>query len=85
MYKVIRKFHDKHNLNIVYNIGDEFSSNEPDRIQDLLDRGLIEGEEKPSFNSMTRKEIIKALEEKEIEYNAKAKKEELFELLQGGD
>ena len=48
--KVIRKFHDKYNLNIVYNIGDEFSSNEPDRIKDLIERGLIEGEMKPSFD-----------------------------------
>ena len=83
MYKVIREFHDKYDLKIVYKIGDEFSSNEPDRIKDLIDRGLIEGE-KPSFNSMTRKEIIKELEEKGIEYNAKAKKEELAKLL-GGD
>lgn len=83
MYKVIREFHDKYNLKIVYKVGDEFSSNEPDRIKDLIDRGLIEGE-KPSFNSMTKKEIIKELEEKGIEYNAKAKKEELVELL-GGD
>jgi len=83
MYKVIREFHDKYNLKIVYKVGDEFSSNEPDRIKDLIDRGLIEGD-KPSFNSMTRKELIKELEEKGIEYNAKAKKEELIELL-GGD
>lgn len=83
MYKVIREFHDKYNLKIVYKVGDEFSSNEPDRIKDLIDRGLIEGE-KPSFNSMTKKEIIKELEEKGIEYNAKAKKEELVKLL-GGD
>lgn len=83
MYKIIREFHDKYDLKIVYKVGDEFSSNEPDRIKDLIDRGLIEGE-KPSFNSMTKKEIIKELEEKGIEYNAKAKKEELVELL-GGD
>lgn len=83
MYKVIREFHDKYDLKIVYKVGDGFSSNEPDRIQDLLDRGLIEGD-KPSFNSMTRKEIIKELEERGIEYNAKVKKEELIELL-GGD
>jgi hypothetical protein len=82
--KVIRKFHDKYNLNIVYNIGDEFSSNEPDRIKDLIDRGLIEGEMKPSFDSMTKKELIKELEERGIKFNAKAKREELIELL-GGD
>lgn len=83
MYKVIREFHDKYNLSTIYKVGEEFSSNEPERIKDLIDRGLIEGE-KPSFNSMTRKELIKELEEKGIEYNAKAKKEELIELL-GGD
>ncbi|MBC8588089.1 hypothetical protein [Paratissierella segnis] len=84
MYKVIREFHDKYNLKIVYKVGDEFSSNEPDRIKDLIDRGLIEGD-KPFFNSMTKKEIMKVLEERSIEYDMKARKDDLIELLQGGD
>lgn len=83
--KVIREFHDKYNLNIVYKVGDEFSSDEPDRINDLIDRGLVEGELQPSYSSMTKRELMELLEEKSIEYNVKAKKEELIELLQGGD
>lgn len=70
---------------MVYNVGDEFSSNEPDRIKDLIDRGLIEGELQPSYSSMTKREIMELLEEKSIEYDAKAKKDDLIELLKGGD
>lgn len=82
--KVIRKFIDKYNKDIIYQVGDEFVSDDTDRINDLINRGLIEGEVKPSFDSMTKKEIMKLLDEKSIEYNARAKKEELIELL-GGD
>lgn len=85
MYKVIKEFHDKYNLNKVYKVGEEFSSNDNRRIKNLLERGLIERVEEPSFNSLTKREIIELLEEKGIAYNARAKKEELIELLQGGD
>ena len=34
---------------------------------------------------MTKKEIINLLEEKDIEFDSKAKKDKLIELLQGGD
>ncbi len=68
----------------VHKAGDEFFSNEQKRIINLLERGLIERVEEPSLNSLTKKEIMQLLDEKGIEYNAKAKKEELIELLQGG-
>jgi len=84
MFRVIREFRDKYNLQKVYKAGDEFFSNEQKRIKNLLERGLIERVEEPSLNSLTKKEIMQLLDEKGIEYNAKAKKEELIELLQGG-
>jgi hypothetical protein len=84
MYKVISNFHDKYDLKKVYNIGDEFSSDDQERINDLIIRGLIEGDKKPSFDFLTKKEIMGLLEEKGIEYNSKANKEELIKLL-GGD
>lgn len=84
MYKVISKFHDKYDLKKVYHVGDEFSSDDQERINNLINRGLIEGEKKPSFDLLTKKEIMGLLEEKGIEYNARANKEELLNLL-GGD
>lgn len=83
--RVLRKFRDKYNKDIMYQVGDEFLSDDVERINDLISRGLIEGEIQPSFRSMTKKEIINLLEEKDIEFDAKAKKDELIELLQGGD
>lgn len=84
MYKVIKLFKDKYNGQI-YKIGDVFECDDTARINDLINRGLIEGEVQPSYNSLTKKEIVELLEEKGIAYNARAKKEELIELLQGGD
>lgn len=82
--KVISKFHDKYDLKKVYNIGDEFTSDDQERINDLINRGLIEGDKKPSFDLLSKKEIMGLLEEKDIEYSARANKEELIKLL-GGD
>ena len=45
----------------------------------MINRGLIEGEVQPSYDSLTKKEIVELLEEKGIAYNARAKKEELIE------
>lgn len=84
MYKVISKFHDKYDLKKVYNVGDEFSSDDQERINDLINRGLIEGDKKPSIDLLTKKEIMRLLEEKGIKYNARANKEKLLNLL-GGD
>lgn len=83
--RVLRKFRDKYNKDIIYQVGENFVSDDIERINDLISRGLIEGELKPSFSSMTKREIMQLLDKKGIEYNAKAKKEELLELLQGGD
>jgi len=37
------------------------------------------------YDSMTKKEIMDMLEERNIEYNERQTKAELIELLQGGD
>jgi hypothetical protein len=85
--KVLKKFRDKYSGKI-YIPGNNFMSDDVDRINDLIIRGLIEGEiikpSIPSYDDITRKEIIERLEAKNIEYNAKASKRELYELL-GGD
>lgn len=41
MYKVIAKFKDKLSPQHFYNVGDEFMSEDKNRIKDLLDRKLI--------------------------------------------
>lgn len=79
-YNVIRRFRDKYTGEI-YLPGDTFESDEADRIKDLLTRGLIEVQ----YDSMTKKEIMDMLEERNIEYNERQTKAELIELLQGGD
>ncbi len=78
-YKVIRRFRDKYTGEI-YLSGDTFESDEADRIKDLLTRGLIEVQ----YDSMTKKEIMDMLEERNIEYNERQTKAELIELLGGG-
>ena len=84
MYKVIKEFRDINNLKKVYKVGDEFISDDKKRINNLIERGLIEGEENsPSYDSMTKKEIKKLLDKKEIDYNSRQTKDELIELLEG--
>jgi len=75
-YRVIRRFRDKYTREI-YLPGDTFESDEADRIKDLLTRGLIEVQ----YDSMTKKEIMDMLEERNIEYNERQTKAELIELL----
>jgi len=75
-YNVIRRFRDKYTGEI-YLPGDAFESDEADRIKDLLTRGLIEVQ----YDSMTKKEIMDMLEERNIEYNERQTKAELIELL----
>ncbi len=43
MYKVIGIFRDKTDLDHVYMPGDNFNSDDADRVQDLIKRKLIEG------------------------------------------
>lgn len=43
MFTVISKFADKYNKKMIYQVGDVFESDEQERINDLLDRGLITG------------------------------------------
>lgn len=82
-YKAIKRFRDKHTRKIILP-GTTFMCDENERIKDLLERGLIEGEIKPSFDTLTKNEIIKILKDKGIEFNPKVKKDELIALL-GGD
>lgn len=93
MYKVIRKFRDKY-TDEVYAIGDSFTSDDPERISDLLQRKLIEGvpdtpstsyiADKNAYQLMTKKELMQLLNQKGIEFSDRQKKAELIELL-GGD
>lgn len=87
MYTVIEEFRDKYDLKKAFKVGDSFNSDEPERIKDLIARRLIEGAAAPSFDfdSMTKNEIMGLLNEKEIMYDPKARKDELIELLKGGE
>lgn len=84
MYRVKRVFRDKY-TNKLYTIGDNFATNDTERIKDLLNRGLIEGVEQstPSFDSMTKEELVKLLDEKGIKFNKRQPKAELLSLLNG--
>lgn len=48
-YKVIYAFNDKYDLSQVHSVGEDFGSDEEDRIRDLLEREYIElvPDEKP--------------------------------------
>ena len=80
--KVIKRFRDKH-AGGLYTPGDLFEA-ETARIEYLINLGYLKPI-KIDFNSMTKKEIINLLEEKDIEYNPRQTKSELIKLLQGGD
>lgn len=85
-YNVIRRFRDKYTGEI-YLSGDTFESDEADRIEDLLNRKLIEPmpeDELPDYNAMTKKELMALLDEKGIEYSERQTKAELIALLGGG-
>jgi len=85
-YNVIRRFRDKYTGEI-YLPGDAFVSDETDRIEDLLNRKLIEPMpegELPDYNAMTKKEIMALLDERGIDYNPRQTKAELIALLGGG-
>jgi hypothetical protein len=83
MYKVISVFHDIKDLKHIYLVGDEFVSDDKERIDNLIARGLIEGERTPSTDSLTKKELIELLKEKGIEFDEKQTKAEMIELLKG--
>lgn len=80
--KVIKRFKDKY-TGERYFPGDLFEG-ETARIEYLINLSYLQYIE-IDYNSMTKKEIIDLLEEKNTAYNAKAKKDELIELLKGGD
>ena len=79
--KVLRGFEDL-STGTFYDAGTEYESNDNDRMQQLATAGLIltEGEPK-DITDMTVKELKDFLQEKGIEYDDKAKKADLLELL----
>lgn len=95
MFKVLSPFRDKYNPKKVYQVGELFHSDEEERIQDLLNRKLIEGvsDNTPSFDVsvhnefhlMTKKELQNLLKQKGIEFNQRQTKDELIQLLLGGE
>ena len=85
-YNVIRRFRDKYTGEI-YLPGDAFESDEADRIEDLLNRKLIESMpegEQPDYNAMTKKELMVLLDERGIDCNPRQTKADLIALLGGG-
>lgn len=52
-YKVIYAFNDKYDLSQVHSVGEDFVSDEEDRIRDLLEREYIElvPDEEPKENT----------------------------------
>lgn len=79
--KVIKRFKDKFTRDL-YVPGDLFEGSK-ERVEYLIELEYLQPTS--DYNSMTRKEILKLLDEKNIKYNPKAKKDELIKLLQGGD
>ena len=85
-YNVIRRFRDKYTGEI-YLPGVTFESDEAGRIEDLLNRKLIEPMpegELTDYNAMTKKELMALLDERGIDYNPRQTKSELIAQL-GGD
>lgn len=81
-YEVIRRFRDKYTGEIILP-GATFTCDEPDRIKDLTNRGLIKTQDL-DFDSTTKKEIMSMLDDKAVEYNPRQTKAELIKLLGGG-
>ncbi len=85
-YNVIRRFRDKYTGEI-YLPGVTFESDEAARIEDLLNRKLIEPMpegELPDYNAMTKKELMALLDERGVDYNPRQTRSELIAQL-GGD
>lgn len=74
MAKVIDTFRDK-NTEVVWNVGDEYTG---DREAELIEAGVLE---KENVKELTADAIKAKLTELGIEFNTKANKTELLELL----
>ena len=82
-YTVIKRFKDKYTRE-QYVPGDTFVSDEAARIEDLLQRKLVEPVEvKVDYTAYTKKELAVMLDKQGIEYSMKSKKDELISLLGG--
>lgn len=80
-FNVNKRFKDKYTGEI-YLPGDTFKSDDDKRIEDLINRKLINQNE--DLSNLTKKELQALLDEREIEHTTRLKKDELISLL-GGD
>lgn len=80
MAKVIKAFQDKTDEHIYY-AGEQYNG---DRVEELADAGFVEADdENKEPEHKTVKELKAELDAAGIEYNPKAKKDELEELAKG--
>lgn len=92
MYKVITELlYDRYNPERVFKKNEILKVNDPERARNMLARGLvmevadqkdyIELDPSKTLDDLTIKELKKLADEKNIEYDAKIKKDELIDLL----
>lgn len=84
-YKVLQSFRDVR-TRVVYKPGNEYPNAPTERIEKLISLSFIAEVEEKSVEAVTKNntvaEIKAFLDEKDIEYPAKATKSELLELLE---
>ena len=83
MYKVIKEFRDIYDMSYIHKVGNPFESDDINRIKSLLERGLIEGDSSPSFDTLTKKELMQLLSDMDIVVDVKLTKAEVVKILQG--
>jgi len=81
--KVLKNFRCKETGSILL-VGEEFESADVKRIETLVNKGFVGVDEPIPSAEFTKKEIMALLDEQGTEYNPRAKKEDLINLL-GGD
>lgn len=94
MYKVVKRFRDI-NTGYIYSVGEIFPHNDPERINNLLERKLIEGvpdtpstscvADKNAYQLMTNKELEAELRKRGIDFKPRIKKADMIELLLNND
>lgn len=77
MGNVIKAFEDKE-TGIIYYIGQEYTG---ERVEELTALGFLADEKKDDLSDLKLSEVKAKLDELGIEYDPKAKKQELLELL----
>lgn len=94
MYKVVKRFRDIH-TGYIYSVGDTFTCNDPERINNLLERKLIEGvpvapstsyiADNNAYQLMANKELEAELRKRGIDFKPRIKKADMIELLLNND